>query len=218
MKKTLLFLPLLLWLAVSFTACEEVSEPGKYDNWRSRNDAFVDSLAAAMAAEHFSSPLSAYVTTAAQADAMELGKLYAIKVESTSSSEGAEYVYCRKLVKNPGGERPNYVGYHSTVNAYYYGTFINCESFDGNFEGYTALDANIPLPPAKAPTEFDSYTTFDVSGVIPGWTWALQYMTVGERWMVYVPWYSAYGSNDQGLVKGFSTLAFDIVLDSFEEE
>ena len=82
---------------------------------------------------------------------MELGKLYAIQT-TASTSEGAQYVYCKKLVKNETGERPLYTGYHSKVNAYYYGTYVNGEEFDGCFDGYSAIDRDIPIPPVKEPT------------------------------------------------------------------
>lgn len=51
-------------------------------------------------------------------------------------------------------------------------------------------------------TEFDSSykrgqpATFPVSGVIPGWTEALQLMNVGATWELYIPASLAYG--DQG--------------------
>ena len=51
-------------------------------------------------------------------------------------------------------------------------------------------------------TEFDSSykrgepATFPVSGVIPGWTEALQLMKPGATWMLYIPADLAYG--DQG--------------------
>ena len=118
MKKSLLFLPFLLLLVGAFISCEEVEEAGKYDNWRERGEAFVDSIKR-LTGEN-------YVATAEQADAMELGKLYAIQT-TASTSEGAQYVYCKKLVKNETGERPLYTGYHSKVNAYYYGTYVNGE-------------------------------------------------------------------------------------------
>ena len=108
MKKSLLFLPFLLLLVGAFISCEEVEEAGKYDNWRERGEAFVDSIKR-LTGEN-------YVATAEQADAMELGKLYAIQT-TASTSEGAQYVYCKKLVKNETGERPLYTGYHSKVNA-----------------------------------------------------------------------------------------------------
>lgn len=151
MKKSLLFLPFLLLLVGAFISCEEVEEAGKYDNWRERNEAFADSIKR-LTGEN-------YVATAEQADAMELGKLYAIQT-TASTTEGAQYVYCKKLVKNETGERPLYMGYHSTVSAFYYGTLIVGDQIDGNFDGYSALDTNIPLNSLKAPTAFDSPTTF----------------------------------------------------------
>lgn len=71
MKKSLLFLPFLLLLVGAFISCEEVEEAGKYDNWRERGEAFVDSIKR-LTGEN-------YVATAEQADAMELGKLYAYR-------------------------------------------------------------------------------------------------------------------------------------------
>ena len=42
-KKIYLFS--LVLLALAFTACSETEETGKYDNWRARNEAFIDSIA-----------------------------------------------------------------------------------------------------------------------------------------------------------------------------
>lgn len=214
MKKSLFLLPLLCFLASAFIACEEVEEAGKYDNWRERNIAFIDSIKA-LTGDNF-------VIRGEDADAMELGKLYAIQTNA-STSAGAQYVYCKKLVKNESGERPLYTGYHSNVNAFYCGTYITGEEFDGNFDGYTAIDRDIPIPPVKAPTAFDKYAGFSVSGVVSGWIAALQYMRMGERWMLYVPYQSGYGYNDytplygSSTIPGGSTLTFDVQLDSFAE-
>lgn len=60
MKKSLLFLPFLLLLVGAFISCEEVEEAGKYDNWRERGEAFVDSIKR-LTGEN-------YVATAEQAD------------------------------------------------------------------------------------------------------------------------------------------------------
>ena len=43
-KRLLVFLPFLLLLTGVFTSCEEVEEVGRYDNWRERNEAYIDSL------------------------------------------------------------------------------------------------------------------------------------------------------------------------------
>jgi len=210
MKKFLLFLPSLLLLVGAFVSCEEVEEAGKYDNWRERNEAFADSIKRLAG--------NSYVATAEQADAMELGKLYAIQT-TAGTTAGAQYVYCKKLVKNETGERPLHTGYHSTVSAFYYGTLIIGDQFDGNFEGYSALDTHIPLESLKEPTVFDSPATFGVADVIPGWTAALQFMRTGERWMLYIPWQSAYGSsgNSDGTILGYSALTFDLLLERIVE-
>lgn len=209
MKKFLLLLPFLFFLAGVWVSCEEVEEAGKYDNWRERNEAFADSIKR-LTGEN-------YVATAEQADAMEPGKLYAIQT-TAGTTEGMQYVYCKKLVKNETGERPLYTGYHSVVSAFYYGTLITGDSFDGNFEGYSSLDKDIPWNGTmKEPTAFDSSASFSVSGVIDGWTAALQYMRTGERWMLYIPWQSAYGASGQNDIRGYSALTFDLVLERIVE-
>lgn len=206
MKKTIFFyLTFFLFLIGTLCSCEEVDETTKYDNWQERNEAYVDSVK--IKTGEF------YVATVEQARAMEVGKLYAIKVEEASTSNTPLYVYCKKITKNDAGRRPLYT---ETVKAYYYGTLITGDKFDGNFAGYSAVDRQELDPEGKKPTEFDSPNSFTVTRVLPGWKTALQYMRTGERWMVYIPWPCAYGSSDQGRIPGYSTLAFDIMLESVE--
>ena len=55
--------------------------------------------------------------------------------------------------------------------------------------------------------------TFPVSGVIKGWTEALQLMTVGSKWRLYVPYDLAYGERGAGANIGpFTTLIFEVEL------
>lgn len=211
-KSYLLFFSFLLFVAGGFVACEEVEEAGKYDNWQQRNEAFTDSIAALATGRVLADDGS-------NVDQIAVGEMFAILVPSQSTSLTSQYVYCKKLVANAAGRHPNYTGEHATVSTYYYGTLINGDEFDGNFDGYGALDQEIPLPPVKEPTAFDSPSSFSVSGVIAGWTWALQYMREGERWMLYIPWQCAYGSSgsSSGSVLGYSTLTFDIILRPFDD-
>lgn len=46
-KKIYLFS--LVLLALAFTACSETEETSKFDNWKTRNEAFIDSIANAHA-------------------------------------------------------------------------------------------------------------------------------------------------------------------------
>ena len=68
-------------------------------------------------------------------------------------------------------------------------------------------------------TEFDSSykrgqaVTFPVSGVIPGWTEALQLMKVGDKWQLFIPPALAYGERGAGRDIGPNmTLVFEIEL------
>jgi FKBP-type peptidyl-prolyl cis-trans isomerase FklB len=68
-------------------------------------------------------------------------------------------------------------------------------------------------------TEFDSSykrgepATFPVSGVIPGWTEALQLMKEGAKWQLFVPSGLAYGEQGAGQVIGpNATLIFEVEL------
>lgn len=67
-------------------------------------------------------------------------------------------------------------------------------------------------------TEFDSSykrnepATFRANQVIKGWTEALTMMPVGSKWELYIPQDLAYGSRDQGQIKPFSTLVFEVEL------
>lgn len=68
-------------------------------------------------------------------------------------------------------------------------------------------------------TEFDSSVKrgepaqFMVSGVIPGWSEALQLMPVGSKFKIYLPENIAYGAHGAGeVIKPFSTLIFEVEL------
>jgi FKBP-type peptidyl-prolyl cis-trans isomerase FklB len=74
-------------------------------------------------------------------------------------------------------------------------------------------------------TEFDSSykrgepTTFPVSGVIKGWTEALQLMPVGSKWQLFVPAALAYGDRAASALIGPSaTLIFEVELVSIQDK
>ena len=71
-------------------------------------------------------------------------------------------------------------------------------------------------------TEFDSSykrnqpATFPVTGVIKGWTEALQLMPTGSKWQLFIPPDLAYGDRGQGPIGPNSTLIFEVELLSIE--
>lgn len=194
MNKKICLLPLLL-LAVLFASCEETKEVSIYDNWQSRNEAFIDSLQTVYdngTADKEGRKLERFELLTAPGKYILFKRL--TPVTGTPPDEvGREYEYINGYVYKE--VKPLYT---DKVSVYYKGTLITGTRFDG-FKG-------------TAPTVFDTPSSFTVSGVIAGWTEALQRMNVGDRWEVYIPWNYAYGSSGSGDIIGYSALTFDMQL------
>ncbi|MEG0037852.1 MULTISPECIES: FKBP-type peptidyl-prolyl cis-trans isomerase [Bacteroides] len=86
----------------------------------------------------------------------------------------------------------------SSVKVNYKGTLIDGTEFDSSYK------RNEPA-------------TFRANQVIKGWTEALTMMPVGSKWELYIPQDLAYGSRDQGQIKPFSTLVFEVELLDIEK-
>jgi FKBP-type peptidyl-prolyl cis-trans isomerase FklB len=89
---------------------------------------------------------------------------------------------------------------NDTVTVHYRGTLINGTEFDSSYKrGQTV--------------------SFLVSGVIPGWTEALQLMEEGAKWQLFIPPNLAYGERGAGGVIGpNATLIFEVELVSIQEK
>jgi len=80
-----------------------------------------------------------------------------------------------------------------TVVVNYKGTLTNGNEFDNSYKrGEPA--------------------SFAVTGVIRGWTEALQLMSVGSKYKLYIPYQLAYGLNDMQAIPGGSVLVFEVEL------
>jgi FKBP-type peptidyl-prolyl cis-trans isomerase FklB len=52
-----------------------------------------------------------------------------------------------------------------------------------------------------------------VANTIDGFSTALQHMSVGDYWRVYIPWELGYGTSGSGsTIPGYSVLVFDLAL------
>lgn len=81
-----------------------------------------------------------------------------------------------------------------TVRCHYEGRLIDGNVFDSSFKRNQPAD-------------------FPVNQVIPGWVEALQLMTVGSKWRLYIPSDLAYGEHGAGdLIGPNMTLIFDVEL------
>lgn len=106
-------------------------------------------------------------------------------VKTTAS--GLQY----KVINTGKGKVPSAT---DKVTVHYTGKLIDGTVFD------SSVERNDPI-------------TFELNGVIPGWTEALQLMHEGDKWMLYIPYELAYGERGAGeQIPPYSTLIFEVEL------
>ena len=81
----------------------------------------------------------------------------------------------------------------SKVDVNYEGRLIDVTVFDSSYERNMPLTIDMSMP-----------------GVIQGWVEVLKMMPAGSKWEVTIPQNLAYGAQNQGPIKPFSTLIFTI--------
>jgi len=82
---------------------------------------------------------------------------------------------------------------NDNVTVHYHGTLIDGTIFD------SSVDRKEPA-------------SFPLNGVIPGWQEALQMMSVGSKWKIFIPSELAYGESGAGAIGPNSTLIFEVEL------
>ena len=123
---------------------------------------------------------------AAASAGIEFLKENAKKDGVTTLESGLQY----EVINTGDGAQPTR---DSTVRTHYHGTLIDGSVFDSSYD-------------RGEPAEFP------VSGVIAGWTEALQLMNCGSKWRLYVPSELAYAGQAVGSIPAHSTLVFDVEL------
>ena len=109
------------------------------------------------------------------------------KAGVTVTESGLQY----EVLNAGSGAKPSRA---DKVRTHYHGTLIDGTVFDSSYN-------------RGQPAEFP------VSGVIAGWTEALQLMPVGAKYRLYIPHNLAYGERGAGgAIKPYSALIFDVEL------
>ncbi len=104
-----------------------------------------------------------------------------------TTASGLQY----EILKEGKGPKPEAA---STVRVHYHGTLVDGTVFDSSVQRGEPLE-------------------FPVNGVIAGWTEALQLMTQGSKWKLYIPHELGYGARGAGGVIGpYTTLIFEVDL------
>jgi len=103
-----------------------------------------------------------------------------------TTASGLQY----KILKEGNGEKPTST---DVVVVHYHGTLIDGTVFDSSVERGETVE-------------------FPLNQVIPGWTEGLQLMSVGSKYVFYLPEYLAYGERAIGNIPAYSTLIFEVEL------
>ncbi len=147
------------------------------------------------------SPQEANMIIQEYVDKVSMAKFEAVKKEGevflaeNASKEGVHVTASGlqyEVINEGNGPKP---GSTDNVTVHYHGTLIDGAVFDSSIQrGQPA--------------------TFGVHQVIAGWTEALQLMSVGSKFRLYIPQGLAYGANPHpgGAIKPYSALIFDVEL------
>ncbi|MGO1427056.1 MAG: FKBP-type peptidyl-prolyl cis-trans isomerase [Halomonas sp.] len=106
--------------------------------------------------------------------------------EVTVTDSGLQY----EVLESGDGDTP---GSEDTVEVNYEGMLLDGTVFDSSFERGESV-------------------SFQTNQVIEGWQEALQMMSVGDSWMLYIPADIAYGENGQGPIGPNEVLTFRVEL------
>ena len=130
-------------------------------------------------------------------------------IQMKIAGAGDYFVYAKKLQEGKKPAIPIY--YNSRVTVYYKGWYATGKD-DEYFDKREFEDGN----PALFAVSAASAVYNQISNPIAGWTIALQNMTVGEKWEVWIPQQLAYGTADyqapgsSEIIPAYSTLVFEI--------
>lgn len=131
----------------------------------------------------------------------------AYKALKSQSNAGSIYY---KVLKEGTGTQQIY--YNSKVKCYYTGSYVVTYKSDKiNIKEGDVFDSAEP--------PYMNAVDFSVNTVVDGFSTALQYMHVGDRWEIWIPSNMGYGSSSSSSgIPAYSTLKFELEVVEIVEE
>lgn len=176
----------------ALTSCDENDgQTDEYANWNQRNNQYFESV----------------YNTATKAIA---GKDTKWKILDTWTKEPSAIGMADKIVVEVlnVGEGEASPKTTDSVRVHYRGTLMPTEEhpdgliFDSSWTGKYNPKTMLPVK-------------FLAGGTVDGFSLALIHMHEGDRWRIYMPQQLGYGSSGSGSIPGYSTLIFDLTLETF---
>ncbi len=113
-----------------------------------------------------------------------------VKTKEVTLSDGKTAEFQYKVITEGTGEIPKS---NDMVTVKYRGTLVNGTEFNGS-------------------DRQGGQSSFQVNGVVRGWSEALQMMRVGSKWQLFIPANLGYGESMQGGIEPGSTLIYEVEL------
>ncbi len=146
------------------------------------------------AEERIAKMLADHPEESAQAAKVLTDYLASNKIVAEPTESGLYYV----MTQEGNGEKPQ-VG--QLVSVHYTGKLLDGTKFDSSYD-------------REQPIQFP----LGVGQVIPGWDEGIGLMSKGEKGVLYIPYYLAYGDRGAGqLIKAYDNLMFEVELVDFED-
>ncbi len=211
LKSAFRIMLLLVCAAIVTTACkddeQDSTNPEFTTNWKERNAAYFDSVYH-VAANEVARAKATYGDAWEENCDWRVYPSYA-KVSGTMTDS-----ICVRVIDHGTGS--GFPMYRDSVKVNYMGHLIPTASYkNGRVFDHSGIYEN---EKSVFDADFSVPTRFAVDNLVEGFTTALLYMRIGDRWMVYMPQQLGYGSGSQGVMPAYSTLCFDMQLKGFSRK
>ncbi len=177
-------------------SCSTSGKQDEYHDWQKRNEDFI-------------SGISAKADKSITPDEAVEGDLFRIlqyDMDPSKEHSISNYVYCEVIQSGSGSGHPVLT---DSISIHYRGRLMPTDEHPDGFifdQSYNTPEAS---PFLSVPKEFV------VSGLVKGMTTALQNMSEGDAWRLYIPYQLGYGSSSRNEIPAYSTLIFDVTLVKF---
>jgi len=206
MKK---YLFLLLCTALSVLAsCEEnvYEEDAEFNNWKARNEAFFqEKMSVAIAA--IATAKAQYGTAWEEHCDWRIYRNYAIT--DAAAAKHADSICVKIVERGTGSGSPLF---SDSVQLNYLKRLIPSESYpEGRMldhSGYTVYPEDIFNLQSGAMTK-KAVSNKTSAATLAGETTAFMQMSIGDRWLIYIPQRMAYGSTAYSSVPAYSTIVVE---------
>jgi len=190
-----------------FVSCSESDETSsEFVDWQAKNEAYFLS--------QYNDYMQEYMTLGEASSKIVIPAWSMPSETPIGNVDPTSCILVQKVLKTESLWTEETPLYTDSVAVHYSGRLIPSPHYPEGYEfdrSYMSTDKfNLAV---DVPSHF-----WVCGGVIRGFSTALQHMHRGEGWIVTIPYQLGYGTTESNMIPAYSTLVFEIYLDSFWTE